>query len=446
VNTHALSRTLAVASTLLAAPALAEQFGPLEVLGFLKNEYSLCDNCSSGLVNRASYDPRGVLMPPDPMVNQGGDSEETGRNLFLMQLSLGLAYEFDNAVKLEGKAAGRMRNSDADIYDNWLIDLYAGASHPRFGSLQVGKMTSRSWSRSDSFAYPLGLSSPWAESGAGYGVFPEAVRYATPEYEIRFGKIRFEGSYARADKRKPLNPASLVEGPPDPELYEIFVQFSNEKNLIELIYQDSDGGRQSSFSKGAFYGAQGNTNGLVSSPEYEAPWENVLILQGTHWFNATWSFSYGLKRSEWSGQAQQCDFGPVSTVESQCFWDQAGFNYSDDIDAVYDAVSYDLMLGAAYKRGNWTYTLGGVYLNESSTDNPVEWGQDNSATFLNLGVYRKMPEIYRNVEFYAGLGRVMFGRQGPAPVSMPSNVAFGGVDPRVSESGNFLTLGANFNF
>jgi hypothetical protein len=29
---------------------------------------------------------------------------------------------------------------------------------------------------------------------------------------------------------------------------------------------------------------------------------------------------------------------------------------------------------------------------------------------------------------------------------MPSNVAFGGVDPRVSESGNFLTLGANFNF
>jgi hypothetical protein len=446
VNTHALSRSLAVATMLLAAPALAEQFGPLEVLGFIKNEYSLCDNCSSGLVNRASYDPRGVLMPPDPMVNQGGDSEETGRNLFLMQLSLGLAHEFDNAVKVEAKAAGRMRNSDADIYDNWLIDLYGGVSHPRFGSLQVGKMTSRSWSRSDSFAYPLGLSSPWAESGAGYGLFPEAVRYATPEYEIRFGKIRFEGSYAQADKRKPLNPQSLVEGPPDPELFEIFVQFSNEKNLIELIYQDSDGGRQSSFSKGAFYGAQGNTNGLVSSPEYEAPWENVLILQGTHWFNPTWSLSYGLKRSEWSGQAQQCDFGPVSTVESQCFWDQAGFNYSNDIDAVYDAVSYDLMLGAAYKRGNWTYTLGGVYLAEASTDNPIEWGQDNSAMFLNLGVYRKMPEIYRNVEFYAGLGRAMFGRQGPAPISMPNNTAFGGVDPRVSESGNFLTLGANFNF
>jgi len=337
-----------------------------------------------------------------------------------------------------------MRNSDADIYDNWLIDLYAGVSHPRFGSLQVGKMASRSWSRSDSFAYPLGLSSPWAESGAGYGVFPEAVRYATREFEIGVGKIRFEGSYAQADKRKPLNPESLVEGPPDPELLEIFIQYSNQKNLVELIYQDSDGGRQSSFSKGAFYGAQGNTNGLVSSPEYEAPWENVLILQGTYWMNERWSFSYGLKRSEWSGQAQQCDFGPVSSVENQCFWDQPGFTYSSDLDAVHDAVSYDFMLVAAYKRDKWTYTLGGVYLNKASTKNPVEWGQDNAATFLNLGIYRKMPEIYRNVEFYAGLGRVMFARQGPAPLSMPNNTAFGGVDLRVSESGNFLTLGLNF--
>ena len=189
VNTHAFSRSLAVATVLLASPALAEQFGPLEVIGFVKNEYSFCDNCSSGLVNKSEYDPRGVLMPPDPMVNQGGDSTDTGRNLFLMQLTLGLAYEFDNAVAIEAKATGRMRNTDADIYDNWLIDLYAGVSHPKFGSLQVGKFASRSWSRSDSFAYPLGLSSPWAESGAGYGLYPEAVRYATPEFEFRYGKM-----------------------------------------------------------------------------------------------------------------------------------------------------------------------------------------------------------------------------------------------------------------
>ena len=450
VNNHALSRSIAAATVLLAAPALAAQYGPLEIVGFVKDEYALCDNCSEGLVNRSAYDTRGVLSPPVPMVNQGGDSEETGRNLFLAQLSLGLTHEFDNAVKIEAKTSARMRNGEEDIYDNWVTDLYGGVSHPKFGSLQVGKFSSRSWSRSDSFAYPIGLSSPWAESGAGYGVYPEAIRYATPEYEIPIGKIRFEASYAEADKRKPLNPSSLVESPPDPKLYEVFIQYSNEKNLVELIYQDSDGGRQSSFGKGAFYGAQGNTNGLVSSPEYDAPSQNVLILQGTYWMNPQWKFSYGLKRSEWSGQAQQCDYGPVSPVQSVCFWDQPGFNYSDELDKMYDAVEYDFMLGAGYVRGKWTYTAGGVYMNKASTDNPVEWGQDNTALFLNLGIYRDVPELsvakYFKMQVYAGLGRTMFGRQGPAPLSMPNNTAFGGVDPRTSESGNFLTLGANLNF
>jgi len=50
------------------------------------------------------------------------------------------------------------------------------------------------------------------------------------------------------------------------------------------------------------------------------------------------------------------------------------------------------------------------------------------------------------VEVYAGLRCAIFGQQGPAPLSMPNNTAFGGVDPRTSESGNFLTLGVNLNF
>ena len=384
------------------------------------------------------------------MVNQAGDSEDKGHNLALAQLTLGLSHEFDNAIKIEAKTSARMRNGEADIYDNWVTDAYVGASHPQYGTLQVGKFSSRSWSRTDSFAYPVGLSSPWAESGAGYGVYPEAIRYGTKEFEIPIGKIRFEASYAQADERKPLNPSSLLEGPPDPKLYEVFIQYSNEKNLVELIYQDSKGGRQSSFSKGAFYGAQGNTNGQVSSPEYDDPSESVLILQGNYWMNAQWKFTYGLKRSEWSGQAQQCDFGPVSTVESQCFWDQGGFNYSDELDKMYDAVVYDVMLGAAYTRGKWIYTAGGVFMNKASTDNPIEWGQDNTALFMNLGLYRDLPELsfskYFKMQAYAGLGRVMYGREGPAPLSMPSNIAFGGVDPRTSESGNFLTLGVNLVF
>jgi hypothetical protein len=468
VKIHAFSRFLAASTVLLAAPAIALQYGPLEIVGFAKDEYSLCDNCSLGLANESSYDPRGVLSPPDPMVNQGGLSGDRGKNLGLAQLTLGLSHEFDNAVKIEGKASGRVRNSGPDIFDNYMVDLYAGISYPKFGSLQVGKMASRSWTRSDSFAYPIGLSSAWAESGAGYGVFPEAVRYATPEFETPFGRIRFEATAVQAKERPPLNYDWLKEQEeldgqtrifseaPSPQLYEIFIQYSNQKNLIELIFQDSSGGRQSSFSKGAFYGAQGDTMGPQAAPGYRKPTQNVAILQGTYWHNPSWKVSYGLKRSEWSGQQQQCDYGPVPPevvgnvlVTGACFWDQGGFNYASD-NRMHHAIEWDGMLGVSYTRQMWTYTLAGVRMNKAYTSTPTEWGQTNTATFLNLGIYRKLPEIsyakYFTAEVYGGLGRVIFGQQGPAPLSMPNNTAFGGVDPRTSKSGNFLTLGINLNF
>ena len=450
VNSHAFSRYLAVAALLVSAPAMAVNFGPLEVVGFAKDEITFCDNCSLGLVNPSPFDPRGVLTSINPMLNQGSASGRRSSNLGLAQLTLGLAYEFDNAVKVEAKASGRVRNNGPDIFGNYLIDGYVGISYPKFGSLQVGKMSSRSWTRSDSFAYPIGLSSPWAESGASYGVIPEAVRYATREYEIPIGKIRFEGTYGRAKKRNPLNKtdplATALVPPPSPSIFEAFIQYSNEKNLVEAIYQDSRGGIQSSFAKGAFYGAQGNTNTAATSPGYRPPSQSVVIVQGTYWRNDRWKFNYGVKRSDWSGQQQQCDFGPATPTLSKCFWDQAGFNYASDF-KLYRAVEYDLMAGASYSgQRPYVFTAGVVRMNRASTRNPTEWGQSNSATFLNLGVYRKVPEISKYLEVYGGVGGVIFGRQGPAPLGMPNNTAFGGVDPRISKSSASLTIGANFVF
>ena len=99
-----------------------------------------------------------------------------------------------------------------------------------------------------------------------------------------------------------------------------------------------------------------------------------------------------MKRSGWSGQAQQCDFGPVSTVASECFWDQPGFNYSSDLKRV-RRHRVRRVSRRRLQRGKWIYTVGGVYLNKASTDNPVEWGQDNTALFLNLGIYRDVPDF-----------------------------------------------------
>jgi len=440
------ARPLALALLLAAAPAMAlEQYGPFEIAGFAKDEFSYCDNCSQGLANPSPFDPRGVLNPPNPMLNQPGPVGRTTANLGLAMLAVGLTHEFDNAVKIEAMASGRIRNNGPDIFGNYLIDTYAGISYPKLGSLQVGKMTSRSWTRSDSFAYPMGLSVPWAEMGAGYGVFPEAIRLATREYEIGLGKIRFEVTGATASKRYPINVSSLTVQPPTPQLIEAFIQWSNAKNLVEFIFQTSRGGRQSSFSKGAFYGAEGNTDNAQTSPDYKAPTENVAIIEGTYWKNPQWKFSYGLKRSEWSGQQAQCDFGPVPTGGSNCFWDQAGFNYATDFER-HHAIEWDVMGGGGYTRGLYTYTLGAVHFNKAYVRTPTEWGQSNTATVVNLGIYRKVPEISKHMEVYGGLGKVIFGRQGPAPVSMPNNTAMGGVDPRVSQSGNSLTVGANFIF
>lgn len=436
---------LVVAALLGSGAAHAVKFGDIEINGFAKDEFSMCDNCSLGLSNPSPYDPRGVLNPPSPMLNQPGESGQTTANLGLAMLTAGLNHEFDNAWAITGRATARERNNGPDIYGNTVIDLYVGLAYPKFGSLDVGKMTSRSWTRSDSFAYPMGLSSPWAESGAGYGVFPKALRYGTREFEIGVGKIRFEITAATAEKREPLNATATVVAPPTPKLFEAFVQYSNAKNLIELIFQDSSGGRQSSFSKGAFYGAQGDTNGPTTSPDYAAPTENVLILEGTHWFNPTWKLSYGLKRSEWSGQQQQCDYGPTSPLASNCFWDQPGFNYATDFER-HHAIEWDAMGGIGYTHRLWTFTFGGVRYNKAYVRTPTEWGQSNSATFVNFGIYRKLPEVSKHVEVYGGLGRILFDKQLPAPLSFPNNTALFNVDPRESRSANSITIGANFIF
>ena len=464
--TKTLSRALpAVVALVLSSPAMASnlQYGPLQLSGFLKEEFSMCDNCAREFVNPSPYDPRGVLIPvsPTPPLNQGGRSRYTSSNLGLAMLTAKLSHQFDNAIGIEAVATGRERNNGPDIPGLYLINEYLGISYPRYGSLHVGVMTSRAWTRADSFAYRLGLSDPWADSGAGYGVFKEAIRYTAPVIYFPTGKLTLELTYATAGRQYPLNYKSLLKTvtpanyqyfylPPKPQLIEFFAQYSTRRNLIELTYQQSEGGLQSSFPKGAFVGSIGSPNTTATAaPGYRAPTETLVMIEGNFWPVPQWRITYGLKRNEWSGQQQQCDYGTATTPSGSlftgCFWDQAGFNYASD-GLRHHAIEYDALAGVAYTRGLWTFTFGGVYMAKSATHSPTEWGQSNSATFLNLGVYHKFNGAFRHFEVYAGLERIIFSRQGPAPLSMPSNIADGGVDPRTSQSGDTLTIGANLTF
>jgi hypothetical protein len=93
--------------------------------------------------------------------------------------------------------------------------------------------------------------------------------------------------------------------------------------------------------------------------------------------------------------------------------------------------------------GAWTASSGVVYLGKAKTDNPAERGQSNDALAGTIGLNYDMGE---GLQLYGFAGMVRFGRLGLSPMSMPGNTAFWGVDPRVTQDGNWLGLGAVYTF
>jgi hypothetical protein len=405
-----------------------------------------------------TLDPRGAwgntAQTPNPCL-PGRAKTSSPKPLTLEQISGSLSHEFDSAWKIDGRLAYRWRNGYPDIVGQPVTDLNLGVSHPNYGELRAGSMLTRSWSRSDSFSYPLGMSTSWSETGAGYGFIRKGLRYSAPTLELDGGrKLALEGTFATDNPRVAHNASTVAydEFPPKPKLWEIFAQYSDQSNLVEYIFQKSSGGQQSSWAKGPFAGDVGNADGFgvpgtTGIGAYTRPTENVNILQGNHYFNSGWVATLGIKRNYWSGVASQCDYAanPGATGGAGCYFPSMGFN-NDFNNIAHDAWSVDLMGGVSHVSGLWSYGAGFLRLNKAITATPTEYGQSNTATFINLEVSRKVPEIYKNLQVYGGLGQVRFGRYGPAPLSMPGNLSDFGVDPRNQSFGNLLTLGANILF
>ena len=416
----------------------------LAISGFGVGEYGISTNRSAGLLNCLyTPDPRGVYGKSStggPYCQPGPSETASGPPLNLISLSAGISHEFDSAWKIDGKLSTRSRDGAADIYGNTIVEKNIGASHPVYGEVRYGTQLSRSWSRSDSFTYPLGMSSAWSETGAGYGLFKEALRYTAAPIEMFGSKLVVEGTFATNDINFAQNAADVLynERPPRPKLGELFLQYANSVNLIELIWQNSRGGAQSSFSKGAFIGDVGNADNIAN---YSAPHENVVIIQGDHYFSPAWKLTLGIKRSAWSGSMRQCDY----VNGTGCYFSSEGFN-NDVHNVGHSAIETDLMGGLSYFKGPWTYTGGFVRYNKAYTSTPTESGQSNSATYVHFGVYRQVPEISQHLQVYGGLGYVRFGALGPAPLSMPNELAVFGVDPRNESSAFSGTVGAIFKF
>jgi len=111
----------------------------------------------------------------------------------------------------------------------------------------------------------------------------------------------------------------------------------------------------------------------------------------------------------------------------------------------YRASTLDLLGGWSHYSGLFTYTLGGVYFGKANSDNPIEWGQSNSAWGMNVGIYRKLPEIYKGLGASIGMSSANFQRLGPAPLSMPGN-SFLGPNSLYNKTGQAITIGATLVF
>jgi|LauGreDrversion4_2_1035121.scaffolds.fasta_scaffold237091_1 hypothetical protein len=466
---------------LLSAPAslLAATFdGPdghkFDLTGFTKHEWT--HNASRARVvpndqSAYSYDSRNVLSKPaQSQVNRAGRDSQ----LSMQQLSLGWAKETAGAVGMEARLTYRWRSDDALVgFDNPDVDYlkagagllsrdftekFLGISRPDLGAIKYGTQLSRSWSRSDAFSFPVGQSGTWADSGAGFGIFPSALRLTSPMFEDGSGKLTGEITIATDKKntfmvdqnRATASGVTFSPNPSTPRATEVFLQYSNSKNLIELTVQSAKGAKQTSFGKSALVGWIGDPDTLTSAPfttprRAAAPSQSVVILQGNHWANPQNMYTWGLRRSQWSGSAASCNYN--TALGSCAFGLDPGFNYGSAADSYlgYKATTFDAMLGWSRYQGPYTYTLSGVYFGHASSKNPVEWGQSNSALHINLGVARKVPEVNKGLTVTAGVGSSFFEKIGPAPVSMPNN-NFLGANPLYTRRATSATVGLTWTF
>jgi hypothetical protein len=445
-----------------------------EFAGFTKHEWSR-NGANVRVVpdNESTYrtDARNAFWPV-PSADQATQLPKNSQ-LSMQQISLGWSKETTGAVGLEGKLTYRWRSSDVlrafyspDV-DYRLADgnplhrdfteQFLGISRPDLGAFKLGTQLSRSWSRSDAFTFPIGLSGVWADSGAGYGILPTAVRYTSPMMEDGSGKLTFEATFATHhhntylvdQQRTTQTGVAYSPNPTTPKSLELFLQYSNEKNLIELTFQTSQGAKQSSFGKSALVGWIGDPDTLSYQQSLARnaakPSQSVIILQGNHWANTQNMYTWGLRRSQWSGSAASCNYN--TALGSCVFGLDPGFNYGSSTESYlgYQVTSFDALLGWSRYDGLFTYTVGGVYFGRASSKNPIEWGQSNSAIHVNFGVARKVPEIDKGLIVTFGVARTQFEKLGPAPVSMPNN-NFLTANPLYDKTGHSATLGMTWVF
>lgn len=415
--------------TSLVSVAHAIEAGPLTLTGFVKLEASRSSNQCGDCQRFPNEDKQRIWA--DELV-PGKAYGTRGTSVSLMQPWLAANVDLQDGVKVQGLLSQRWRDGKPDVVGVDWFEKNIGISHEAWGSLRVGAMTSRAWSVAD-FPYgtDVGIAYPWAGSGAGYGLMPKAIRYTSTPMDALNGDLVLELSYDQGDTRFKKHKPWLVE---------LWAQYRKGDWSVDGIVQDSRNGTPSAWGQSPFKGLTPNP---ADDIKLGGSGQGMAMLMVRYDLSSAWQLSAGLRFNRWSGA-----YAVLTQTGPPDLWNNMfNVNWNATLNGVsnpgYPATSTDFSLGARRREGDWIYSAGLVHLGKASTNNPSERGQSNQMTLATAGVGKQLAPTWR---VYVMAGWVAYGRLGLAPMSMPSNSAFSGVDSRIARSGNWIGVGTVYTF
>lgn len=435
LNTRAalLRIVLGISAPLLAGSAQAIEFGPFTLNGFVKLDATRSSNQCSDCQRFPNEDKQRIWA--DELV-PGKAYNTQNSSVLLMQPWLGANFDLGQGFKLSGLVSQRWRDGKPDVVGISWFEKNAAISHEEWGSVRVGAMTSRAWSVADyPYGTDVGIAYPWAGSGAGYGLMTSAVRYTSRPFDIQSGDLVLEATYDRGNTDFKIN---------KPRFIELWAQYRKGDLAIDGVVQDSRNGTPSAWGQSPFTGL---TPFAADDSKLGGSGQAIAMAMVRYDINSRWQVSAGGRFNRWSG-AYAVITKPASGGNSSDIWNNMfNVDWSGTLRGVsnpgYAARSQDWSLGVRHKDGDWSYSAGLVRLGKASTNNPSERGQSNGMTLLTAGVGKQLNPGWR---VYAMAGFVQYDRLGLAPVSMPSNSAFTGVDSRIARTGNWIGLGTVYVF
>lgn len=418
--------------------AWALDFGPFSLTGFAKVEFTHGSNqCPHCAVNPNEGKDK---IWADPLI-PGSTVEARGNKVVLLQPYLGVKHKLPGGFTVGGLVSKRWRDGREDIPGFWW-DKHVYAMHEDYGRLAVGSMLSRSWSLADyPFGSDIGVSSPWASSGAGYGLLNHAVRYTSRPLDVSVGSLVLEATYDKGAAGWNKN---------KPRFIELYSQFFMEGLTVDAIYQDSRNGTPSAWGQGPF-------TGLTPFPRDDlklgGSGQSIAMVMARYQVNPTWEVLAGLRQNRWSGAYARITVPAATDLSSLAQWNNP-FNVDwfcaeslparCNIDSPgYPARSIDGTVGVRWRSGNWSAHLGLLHLGTAKTRNPSERGQSNAATLVATGLNY---DFRNGLQLYGLAGAVQYKQLGLSPLSMPGNSSFTNVDSRAARSGNWVGVGGVFTF